>query len=106
MDATTKTSTPTSLNTEKINFQRLNQRQVNLTGENRYFIGKPPELDELLGLMSEILSKGISVEKFQERFINFIHKNLPKEEDVVVLVLDIQDTLNGFKGKKSDRSQR
>ena len=50
--------------------------------------------------MSKRLNKGISFEKFQERFINFIHKNLPKEEDVVVLVLDIQDTLNGFKGKK------
>ena len=49
--------------------------------------------------MSERLNKGISFEKFQERFINFILKNLPKEEDLVILVLDIKDTLNGFKGK-------
>ena len=50
--------------------------------------------------MSERLNKGISFEIFQEWLINFIHKNLNKEEDVVILVLDIQDTLDSFKGKK------
>ena len=49
--------------------------------------------------MSERLNKGISFEIFQEWLINFIHKNLTKEEDVVILVLDIQDTLDSFKGK-------
>ena len=48
-DVTTKTPVPNSLNPGKINFQKHNQRQENLTGENRYFIGKPPELDEVLG---------------------------------------------------------
>ena len=32
--------------------------------------------------------------------VNFIHKNITKEEVVVILVLDIQDTLDCFDGKK------
>ena len=71
-----------------------------MTGENRYFIDKPPELDEVLGLMSEKINKDISFEFFKEMLINVIHKNLPKKEDVVILVLDIQDTIDSFKGEK------
>ena len=67
--------------------------------KNRYFIEKPLELDSVLGLMSERLNKGISFEKFQEWMVNFIHKNITKEEVVVILVLDIQDTLDCFDGK-------
>ena len=69
--------------------------------KNRYFIDKPPELDEVLGLMSEKINKDISFEFFKEMLINVIHKNLPKKEDVVILVLDLQDTIDSFKGKKS-----
>ena len=86
------------MNTGNINCQRHIKRQDNSIGENLYFIGKTPELDAVLGLMSERLNKGISFEIFQEWLINFIHQNLTKEEDVVILVLDIQDTLESFKG--------
>ena len=92
--ATTETPSPTSSNTGNRNSRRPNRRNDSSIGENRDFAGETLELDAVLGLTSERLNKGTSFEIFQEKLGNYVLKNLPKAEDVIILVSALQDPLS------------
>ena len=52
----------------------------------------------MLGLTSERLNKGTSFEIFQEKLGNYVLKNIPKAEDVIILVSALQDPLSPTDG--------
>jgi hypothetical protein len=93
-DVTTETPAPTSSNTRNRNARRPNRRNDSSIGENRDFAGETLEIDAVLGLKSERLNKGTSFEIFQEKLVNYVLKNLPKAEDVIILVSALQDPLS------------
>ena len=48
----------------------------------------------MLGIKSERLNKGTLFKIFQEKLGNYVLKNLPKAEDVIILVSALQDSLS------------
>ena len=93
-DATKETPLSTSSNTGNRNVTRPNRRNDNSIGENRDFSGETLELDVVLGITSERLNKGASFDIFHEKLGYYVLKNLPKTEDVIILVSALQDPLS------------
>ena len=93
-DVTMETPAPTSSNTGNRNAWRPNRRNDSSIGENRDFDGETLEIDAVLGLTSERLYKETLFKIFKENLGNYVLKNLPKAEDVIILVLELQDHLS------------
>jgi len=47
----------------------------------RSFLGETPELDAVIGLLSERLDKGVTFERFRDQVKNYVLKNYKKAEE-------------------------
>ena len=80
------------------NQHRSNRRSENeLMLNSKGFIGETPELEAVIGLLSEKLDKGVTMEQFQEKLKLYVLKNFG--EDVVALVSDFYDPRTDFETK-------
>ena len=51
--------------------------------EQKYFKGETPELNAVLGLITERLDQGVTFKNFQDILKNYVLKNFHKAEDIV-----------------------
>ena len=93
-------STREGSNTNRRNANRGNRRNntAPIPG-TRNFAGETPELDAVIGLLSEKLDKGVTLEQLQEKLKNYALKNLDKADDIIILITDFKDPNNGFESK-------
>ena len=99
---TLATSTPTNI--ESGNNYRVNRRGNYKRGskggtrgsEQKDFKGETPELNVVLGLITERLDQGVTFEKFQDVLKNYVLKNFHKAEDIVEMVTDLNDPFPNF----------
>ena len=100
--ATPVSATPTPTNNESRNNRRVNQRGNLRRGneggmsrpEQKDFSGETPELNAVLGLITERLYQGVTFDKFQD-----VLKNFHKSEDIVEMVTDLNDPSPNFETK-------
>ena len=90
-----ETSNPSNRNRRR--FPRRSDNQI--MSESRSFVGETPELGAVVGLLSERLDKGVTMEQFQEKLKLYVLKNYKKGEDVVTLVEDLVDPRIDFETK-------
>ena len=83
--------------------RRRNSRRGNEGGtkgsEQKYFKGETPELNAVLGLITERLDQGVTFEKFQEFLKNYVLKNFHKAEDIVEMVINLKYSCTNFETK-------
>ena len=83
--------------------RRGNSRRGNEGGtrgsEQKDFKGETPELNAVLGLITERLDQGVTFEKFQDVLKNYVLKNLHKAEDIVEMVTHLNDPFPNFETK-------
>ena len=98
LDTVMTEDTNTTTTSKRIG-RRQYRRYDGKAGKNRDFMGETPELDIVLCLKSERLNKSVPFKKFQERLSNYVLKNIPRAEDVVMLINELQDPLQDFSDK-------
>ena len=64
--------------------------------EQKYFKGETPELNSVLGLITERLDQGVTFEKFQDVLKNYVLKNFHKAEDIVEMVTNLKYPFTNF----------
>ena len=64
--------------------------------EQKDFKGETPELNAVLGLITEILDQGVTLEKSQEVLKNYVLNNFHKAEDIVEMVTNLKDPFPNF----------
>ena len=67
--------------------------------EQKYFKGETPELNSVLGLITERLDQCVTFEKFQDVLKNYVPKNFHKAEDIVEMVTNLKDVFPNFEKK-------
>jgi len=67
--------------------------------ESKTYQGETPELNAVLGLMSERLDYGVTFDVFQERLKNHVLKTFKRADDVVIRVTDLTDLNTDFEMK-------
>ena len=65
--------------------------------EQKYFKGENPELNDVLGLITERLDQGVTFEKFQDVLKNYVLKNFHKAEEIVEMVTNLKYPFPNFK---------
>ena len=97
--ATSTTMRNKSGNTYRGN-RRIRSRRGNKGGargsEQKDFKGETPELNAVLGIITERLDQGVTFEKFQEVLKNYVLKNFHKAEDIVEMVKNLKYPLPNF----------
>ena len=105
--ATPASATPTPTNNESGNNYRGNQRGNPKRGneggtrgsEQKDSRGETPELNVVLGLITERLDQGVTFEKFQDVLKNYVLNNFHKAEDIVEMVTNLNDPFPNFETK-------
>ena len=67
--------------------------------EQKDFKGETPELNAVLGLITERLDQGVTFEKFQDVLKNYVLKNFHKSEDIVEIVINLKYPCTNFETK-------
>ena len=67
--------------------------------EQKDFKGETPELNAVLGLITERLDQGVTFEKFQDVLKNYVLKNFHKAEDIVEIVINLKYPCTNFETK-------
>ena len=94
--STSASATPTTAINESGSTYKGNRRGSSRCGneggtrvsEQKYFKGETPELNAVLGLITERLDQGVTFEKFQEVLKDYVLKNFHKSEDIVEMITD------------------
>ena len=105
--STSASATPTPTSNESRNTYRGNRRGNSRRGneggtrgsEQKYFKGETPELNAVLGLITEMLTQGVTYEKFQEVMKNYVLKYFHKAEDIVEMVTNLKYPFPNFETK-------
>ena len=105
--STSASATPTPTSNEIRSTYKGNRRgslrRGNESGtrgsEQKYFKDKTPELNAVLGLITERLDQGVTFIKFQDILKNCVLKNFHKAEDIVEMVTNLKDLFPNFEIK-------
>ena len=105
--STSESATPTPTSNESGSTYKGNRRGKSRRGnesgtrglEQKYFKGETPELNAVLGLITERLDQGVTFEKFQYVLKNYVLKNFHKAEDIVEMVTNLKDPCTNFETK-------
>ena len=89
--STSASATPTPTSNESGSTYKGNRRGNSRRGivggtigsEQKDFKGETPELNAVLGLITERLNQGVTFEKFQDVLKNYVLKNFHKAEDSI-----------------------
>jgi len=100
-EANTNPTTPS--NQTRNNGRRGNYRSGNESSavrtETKNFVGETPDLETILTLVTEKVEKGVTFDKFQDRLKNHILKTFKNAEDIICLITDLKDSVDGFEAK-------
>ena len=95
---TNKETGNTRRGNRKGNFRRGNEEGASWS-EQKYFKLETPELNSVLGLITERLDQRVTFDKFQDVLKNYVLKNFKKEEDIVEIITDMNDPVTNFNTK-------
>ena len=105
--STSASATSTPMSNESGNTYRGNRRGSLRRGneggsrgsEQKDFKGETPELNAVLGIITESLDQGVTFEKFQEVLKKYVLNNFHKAEDIVKMVTNLKDLFLNFETK-------
>ena len=95
---TNKETANTRRGNRKGNFRRGNEGEASWSGK-KGFKGQTSKLNDFLGLITEIMDQGVTFDRFQDVLKNYVLKNFRKEEDIVEIRTDLNNTVTNFKRK-------
>ena len=87
-----------SVEEKKGNFRRGNEGGASWS-EQKDFKGEIPELNAVLGIITERMDQGVTVNKFQDILKNYALTNFRKAEDIVETITDLKDPVTNFDTK-------
>ena len=67
--------------------------------EQKYFKGETPKRNTTFGLITKRLNPGVKFDRFQDILKNYVLENFRKEEDIVEIRTDLNNTVTNFKRK-------
>ena len=67
--------------------------------EQKYFRGETPELNVVLGIITERMDQGVTFENFQDVLKKYVLKNFHKVEDIFEMVTYLNDPFPNFETK-------
>ena len=67
--------------------------------KKKYFNRETPELNTVIGLITERLDQGVTFDKFQFLLNNYVLKNFRNAEDIVEIIIDLNDEVTNFDTK-------
>jgi len=80
-------------------FRRYNENGVMYNQELQKFNGETPELDAVLGLLTEKMEKGDMFDRFQEKIETYALRNNKHAEDVICLITKLVDPMSDFEAR-------
>ena len=102
--STSASATPNTTSNESGSTYKGNMRGSSRHGneggtrgsEQKDFKGEIPELNAVLGLITERMDQGVTFEKSQEILKNYVLKNFHKAEDIVEMLTNLKDPFPNF----------